>query len=527
MQHERNGPYTGPPAPHPGPSNGYDAGRKDRDHYRTRINLFQRHDDIWLFLDALVSFFSRQRPKTPAGDKYMILMDRLSNDALGVYTDNTPPEANPTQCFLIASRRLCYIFGPADPTSYFTNILSTMKQGTVPADIHLSNLWKKWRAYLLHLHTLDPESDLPEDIQFVNYFLAGLNRREKLQITDHHITHRFTGYIQLHRYMFDRRDIWALHLSEHVAASTQAQTPQAHLNHMDSSQHPDRAPFTGANTTRLGQPQHTPPTETLAATLKSTLEAFTDKITTSLNTVAQQMKEQHSPRPPHAQDSYLNNHFGSHMPQQGYHNNPPHSHDRYNSPPSRHGNDYPYRQLNFHNSSNSDRGRSRSPHAHHSDRDRSRDRHHQPRSRSTSPMGGSNNCFSCGDPRHMQIDCSEITNEERDVQAIRIITKLNLSPEDEAEYRKEHKLTDLPQNRATRAKANKPTATNKGQNGYCHWCHSCGHFTIFCTSYCVLCKLDGHNWTECKQADLQGDISRRKRQLQPLIEFRKKGMSRN
>ena len=415
-------------APLPGPPyNGIKQRRpKDRDKHNTRVPLYELGDDIWLFLEQLSGFFQRQQPPPADTEKHTILMDRLSNEAMTEYNDNTPTLVNKKKSYDIAIRRLCHIFGPADPISHFTSLLSTMRQNNTTADGHLSNLWRTWRAYTLHLYTMNPNEVLPADVQFVNYFIAGLNEQEKLHITDAHLTNPFTGYIALHSYMFQRRHIWASLQTQHQQSLQLDRNLNTHI-------HKDRQALLDSNRNQYNKQSEQ--TESIADTLKATMEQFANTISTSLNTITRAVQEtrEQKEQPPWTSMS-LNNHeryHQSHTNHERYLNNlgtyrethrtqsrpkhRSHGYDAYEPQYHSHLNSHTaydprdhthHRRTDYYDDNEStrgiptsylnymhdnSRGRSRSPHD-------NRGHNTTGRSRTPSPSGRTNSCFGCDSP---------------------------------------------------------------------------------------------------------------------------------
>ena len=520
---------------------------KDKDTHNTKIQPYLPGEDIWAFLERLGIFF--KHANTKQGDMYSICFDRLSPEAMTEFNSTDP--TNNDRRYDTLTRQLCTTFGPHDPATTFSKKLSDSRQDNKTALEFCITLYSTWKAYLLYLHSQNSANTIPHDTQFIQFYLAGLNDEERMTIEGANANKAFQSYSELNTYLRNRMTIWDTLQRRHNEGPHSQ--PQRNLN-----MHPSRSNAMDnnhkehtTNNSQSTESQLNKFAETMQETMANTMTQFANKLTQSLNTMSSTISETlqkqgqdnnklnyHGSTP---DMSNLNNHRSDYHPHynsdahhnhreqrdnsrmSNHHASTPHN-DNYNelrtfsqerSHYDNHSYDKGHSYLNYHGGHNKHE-RSRSPHNH------SRGRYqNNTRSRSTSPLGGTNNCFGCGDELHVMIDCKELTDEERDVQCARIIYNKKMTTEEATQYRKDHNLLDQPTNRAATARSRNTSTLNRGQPGYCHWCNSCGHYTINCTKYCVLCKKEGHGWRECTTAS-RDIVARRTRNLQPLIQSRAK-----
>ena len=375
---------------------------------------------------------------------------------------------------------------------------------------------------------------LPHDTQFIQFFLAGLNEAERLNIEDANANEPFDTYAKLLDYLTRRKTIWITLQTRYETQLQEQRNLNVHQSRLNNHQS-----LTEPNNTTLGQHNQQTDVQKIADAVTTSMTNFTKKIEQSLTAMStaimnvserKQQTYDYADRIQPERVSNLNNHRVEHH--QHYSN--PYSYERMgsraNSRWSNHHSSEHTRYLNYNGSSSSSHSRSRSPYNNNNRSYDSRSRgrtqpYNTSRSRSTSPLGGTNNCYACGHLLHQMIDCPELTDEERDVQCTRIVYKSNMNKEQEESYRSQHNLLNQPPNKAQLTRQSVHQTLNRGQPGYCHWCNSCGHYTINCTRYCVLCKQDGHNWRECTTTS-RDVVERRTRQLQTLIIARQKQMEK-
>ena len=503
---------------------------KDKDTHNTKIQPYLPGDDIWAFLERLGMFFTRT--KVPVDDHYTICFDRLSQEALIEFTSSDTDD-DKDRTYETLTRNLCIAFGPSDPATAFSTKLAASKQNKATAIEFAVSLFSTWKAYLLYLNTQDANIALPHDRQFIQFYLAGLNDEERMAIENANATENFNTFKGLKKYLNNRKTIWETMQRKFLLANnydTPDTQPYRNLN-----MHPSRSNNMNKQN-KEPQTNNQQSAEFLKFTesMTNTMSQFADTLSKSLNTMTSTINATFQQEGNESKLNYhgstpdmreLNNHSSEHRSQ---YNSTPHHHyneGRYNSrlynhSSEMHDNDYNNRRhessLNFHGGHNKHE-RSRSPY----NPSRGRYQPQNNRSRSTSPLGGTNNCFGCGDELHLMIDCKELDDEEREVQCARIIYNKKMSTEEAIKFRTEHNLLNQPTNRASVARSRNPSTLNRGQPGYCHWCNSCGHYTINCTVYCVLCKKEGHGWRECTSVS-KDIVTRRLRNLQPLIQSRAK-----
>ena len=132
-------------------------------------------------------------------------------------------------------------------------------------------------------------------------------------------------------------------------------------------------------------------------------------------------------------------------------------------------------------------------------------------SRSPSPNPIDNKCYACGD-EHWQVRCPHLSRVEKENELFKILArkiKTGRSRSDEenllrTEYgvqRNVKSMCDL--------QANNRKFPPQGQGPYCKWCHSRGHATLVCASFCCLCETTGHGWRECTDANNKAMIQQR------------------
>jgi hypothetical protein len=337
---------------------------KDKDRYNTKIHLYRKGDDIWAFLESLGTFFRHN--KTQQEDKYTICFDRMDSLSRQLFNSTDPDSNNPNQDYDTLVRQLCSQFGPRDPNSAFTDRLSHSKQGRQTALDYCISLYGTWKAYLLFLTNQNRMigMTLPHDTQFIQFFLAGLNEAERLNIEDANANEPFDTYAKLLDYLTRRKTIWITLQTRYETQLQEQRNLNVHQSRLNNHQS-----LTEPNNTTLGQHNQQTDVQKIADAVTTSMTNFTKKIEQSLTAMStaimnvserKQQTYDYADRIQPERVSNLNNHRVEHH--QHYSN--PYSYERMgsraNSRWSNHHSSEHTRYLNYNGSSSSSL-RSRSP----------------------------------------------------------------------------------------------------------------------------------------------------------------------